>query len=415
MRKYAYIVVLGFIIGLLSSVAFSLDHGIDPNNLGKGMWIYIVSDANLNCTGSSTNTDGMLDYLVNHDIDWISVKCADGTTYWTQFSTTLVTKAHARNLKIFGYNRCKYPNSAATEGAKLNTALSYGADGAIFDAETEYEGNYSTQVATLCSTVKNAYPNHFLALTSFAYIRWHLTLPWSTFRTYVHANMPQCYWKAMGYAPEKVANDMIDDIKTYWGASYTVIPIGQAYDSVLSSEITQFNTAINARSTEVVGLGTGISWWSAQHATASNFDAIKDAPLLSGLTEVIVDNANAGFSASSNWLTGTSSLDKYGINYRYRSTASVSDSALFSASLPSSGTWQVYAWWPAGTNRSATAPYVVYYSGGSTTISVNQQVNGGKWNSLGAWYMNSGTNNVRVSCWTTTGYVVMADAVKWVK
>jgi len=417
MRKYALIVVLSCIAGLLSSLAFSLDHGIDPNNLGKGMWIYVVSDANLNCTGSSTDTDGMLTYLVNHDIDWISVKCADGTTYWTQFSTTLVTQAHNHNLKIFGYNRCKYPGSAASEGAKLNTALSYGADGAIFDAEAEYEGNYSSQVATLCSTVKNAYPNHFLALTSFAYIRWHTTLPWSTFKTYVHANMPQCYWKAMGYTPTKVANDMIDDIKTYWGASRTTLPIGQAYDSTPSADITTFNAAVNARKTEVTGLGTGISWWSTQHATASNFDAIKDAPLGGGggPTEVIVDNSDAGFSASSNWSTGTSSTDKYGTNYRYRSTAAVSDPAQWSVSLPSSGTWQVYAWWPAGTNRSATAPYVVYYSGGSQTISVNQQTNGGKWNLLGSWSMNSGSNKVQLSCWTTTGYVVMADAIKWVK
>jgi hypothetical protein len=269
MKKYSRIVFWGCIIGLLSSMAFPLANGVDPNNLGKGMWIYILSDANLNCTGSSTNTDGMLDYLVNHDIDWISVKCADGTTYWSQFSTSLVSKAHARNLKIFGYNRCKYPSSAASEGARLNTALSYGADGAIFDAEAEYEGNYSSQVAILCSTVKNAYPNHFLALTSFAYIRWHQSLPWSTFRNYVHANMPQCYWKAMGYTPEKVANDMTDDIINYWGASRTVLPIGQAYDSTPSSEITRFNTAVNARYGDVAGLGTGISWWSTQHPHAN--------------------------------------------------------------------------------------------------------------------------------------------------
>ncbi|MBN1902449.1 hypothetical protein JW926_14075, partial [Candidatus Sumerlaeota bacterium] len=314
MRKLTLVSVLVCIIGLFGAAAFPLDNGVDPNNLGKGMWIYILSDANKNCTGSTTNTDGMLNYLVNHDIDWISVKCGDGTTYWTQFSTTLVSKAHSRSMKIFGYNRCKYPNSAYYEANVLRKALSYGADGAIFDCEAEYEGNYSSQVKTLCSRVQSGYPNRFRALTSFAYIRWHQSLPWSTFKTYVHANMPQCYWKAMGYTPEKVANDMTDDIITYWGASRTVIPIGQAYDSTPSTEITRFNTAINARIGDVAGLGTGISWWSVQHATSYNFDAIKDAPLGGGGggTEVIVDNANGGFSASSNWSTGTSSTDKYG-------------------------------------------------------------------------------------------------------
>ena len=415
MRKYTHIVILGCVIGLLTSVAFPLAHGVDPNNLGKGMWIYVLSSANYNCTGSSSNTNGMLDYLVNHDIDWISVKCGDGTTYWSQFSSSLVSKAHDRNLKIFGYNRCKYPYSAYYEANVLRTALSKGADGAIFDAESEYEGNYSSQVATLCSRVKSGYPDHFLALTSFAYIRWHQSLPWSTFRSYVHANMPQCYWKAMGYTPEKVANDMIDDIKTYWGASNTVIPIGQAYNSTPSSEITRFNTAINDRSDEVTGLGTGISWWSVQHATGSNFDAIKDAPLGGGPSEIIVDNADSGFSASSNWWKSTYSSERYGINYHCRSTGSVSDPAQWSVSLPSSGNWKVYAWWTDGSNRPSNIAYIVYHSGGSKNCYVNQQSNGGQWNYLGNWYMNSGSNKVKLSCWTSSGYAVIADAIKWVK
>ncbi|MBN1900225.1 hypothetical protein JW926_02730, partial [Candidatus Sumerlaeota bacterium] len=130
---------------------------------------------------------------------------------------------------------------------------------------------------------------------------------------------------------------------------------------------------------------------------------------------IIVDNANAGFTCSANWATGTSSTDKYGTNYRWRSTQAISDTAQFSASLPSSGTWTVYAWWPQGTNRTPTAPYIVYYSSGSQTKSMNQQVNGGKWNTLGSWSMNSGSNKVKISCWTGTGYVIMADAVKWYK
>ncbi|MGI8905331.1 MAG: hypothetical protein ACR2IE_02440 [Candidatus Sumerlaeaceae bacterium] len=42
----------------------------------------------------------------------------------------------------------------------------------------------------------------------------------------------------------------------------------------------------------------------------------------------------------------------------------------------------------------------------------NQQINGGVWQSLGTFYLLSGTNSVKLSCWTTTGYVVMADAIR---
>ena len=67
----------------------------------------------------------------------------------------------------------------------------------------------------------------------------------------------------------------------------------------------------------------------------------------------------------------------------------------------------------AFSNRSASAPYIIYHSTGTATVRVNQQVNGGKWNYLGTWAMSTG--KVQLSCWTTTGYVVVADAIKWVK
>lgn len=132
-------------------------------------------------------------------------------------------------------------------------------------------------------------------------------------------------------------------------------------------------------------------------------------------TTIIVDNANSGFSTSANWTTGTSSTDKYGADYRWRNVEAVTDQATFSTSLPSSGTWTVYVWYPQGSNRSTDTPYVISTSGGTSTKIVNQQVNGGQWVNAGAYSMNSGANTVKVSCSATTGTVVIADAVKWVK
>jgi N-acetylmuramoyl-L-alanine amidase len=129
----------------------------------------------------------------------------------------------------------------------------------------------------------------------------------------------------------------------------------------------------------------------------------------------IVDNSDGGFSASANWWTGSSSADKYGANYRCRSTEAVSDPANWNVSLGSAGTYTVYAWWPQGTNRPASIGYIVYYSGGSTSIYVNQQASGGQWNTLTSQSMNSGSNNVKLSCWATAGFTVIADAIKWYK
>lgn len=124
----------------------------------------------------------------------------------------------------------------------------------------------------------------------------------------------------------------------------------------------------------------------------------------------IVDNSSAGFTASANWSTGTSATDKYGADYRYRATAAVSDAAQWSASIATAGNYDVSAWWAAGSNRSATAPYVLP---DSSTVSVNQQANGGKWNLLGTKSLAAGANVTKLSCWTTTGFIVLADAVKY--
>ena len=129
-------------------------------------------------------------------------------------------------------------------------------------------------------------------------------------------------------------------------------------------------------------------------------------------TAIVVDNNSAGFSASANWITASSSTDKYGADYRYHSTQAVSDTATWTANV-SAGTHTVYAWWPQGSNRSTTAAYHVANSGGTTVVTVNQQINGGKWNSLGAFNFGGGNTTVQLSCWTTTGFVVVADAIKW--
>lgn len=127
-----------------------------------------------------------------------------------------------------------------------------------------------------------------------------------------------------------------------------------------------------------------------------------------------VDNSNSGFSVVGTWSTGTTATDKYGSNYRFHNTQEISEPATWSGGLVGSGSYSVQAWWSQGANRSAVAPYIVYHSTGSTTVYVNQQLNGGKWNGLGTFNVNAGVNQVKLSCWTTTGFVVLADAARWV-
>jgi hypothetical protein len=130
--------------------------------------------------------------------------------------------------------------------------------------------------------------------------------------------------------------------------------------------------------------------------------------------EVITDNTDAAFTASTNWWATTSTAGFYGTNYQVRSTAAVSDAATWSQNLPVSGTYKVYARWTTGSNRSTTASYFVYHTGGSAQVTVNQQQNNGTWILLGTYNFNAGTaGRVALSCWTTAGFYVVADAVKF--
>jgi hypothetical protein len=136
-------------------------------------------------------------------------------------------------------------------------------------------------------------------------------------------------------------------------------------------------------------------------------------------TSIIIDSnqsangSNARISVSSNW-TGSSASTDYNTGYYWAGTAAVSDAAEFEFYLPSAQTRTIDAWWVSGANRSATAPFIAYNASGTKLgqVNANQQINGGKWVALGTYNFSAGWNKVVLSRWTTTGYVVVADAVR---
>jgi len=138
-------------------------------------------------------------------------------------------------------------------------------------------------------------------------------------------------------------------------------------------------------------------------------------------TGIVVDNNNASnnsatgrFEASTNWTASSGTAGYYGSNYQFASTAAVSDGATFWFYLPAAATKTVDAWWTAGTNRSAAAPFIAYNAAGTQvgSANVNQQAGGGRWNAIGTWSFSAGWNRVVLSRWAAAGYVVVADAIQ---
>lgn len=167
--------------------------------------------------------------------------------------------------------------------------------------------------------------------------------------------------------------------------------------------------------TNTIVLDSSESWNGGNPNAVISADAVgmtRTGPLV---VDVIVDNSDSGFSASNNWFPSTSVPGYYGDNYHARSTASVSDAATWTATLPQDGTYKVYARWTTGSNRATAAPYIVTTANGNVTVTVNQQQNNGQWVELGEWYLFQGTaQRVALSCWTSSGDFVIADAVRFV-
>ena len=66
--------------------------------------------------------------------------------------------------------------------------------------------------------------------------------------------------------------------------------------------------------------------------------------------------------------------------------------------------------WPASTSNSAGVPFDINHAGGTTTVTRDQQANGGQWVSLGTYNFNAGqTGNVLIR---TTGRVQVSNDVQ---
>lgn len=118
---------------------------------------------------------------------------------------------------------------------------------------------------------------------------------------------------------------------------------------------------------------------------------------------------------SGNWTASNNVSGFFNTGYWWRTTGSSSDLAEFRAHLDAPKTMVVEAWWPAASDRSSSAPFIIFDGNGNQldTVYVNQKASGGQWVTLGTYAFTAGWNVVGLSRWTTPGSVVVADAVRF--
>jgi hypothetical protein len=154
--------------------------------------------------------------------------------------------------------------------------------------------------------------------------------------------------------------------------------------------------------------GTGIDSIVGGAGQAVEVDADNLAsPPASGSQGVIVTGA---------WSASTSNSGFYGTNYLTDGNSGKGTKTVqWTPQIPTAGTYQVYARWTSGSNRSNHVPYTITHQGAASSVFENQMANNNVWVLLGTYTLNAGTSSsVSVSNAGTTGYVI-ADAVRFLQ
>ena len=137
---------------------------------GDGMWIWYVSRS------SGGDLARIAHKAHRHGIETVYIKSSDGSSAWSQFTRSLVSYLHARNLRVCGWQFVYgiHPGAEARRGAE---AVRKGADCLVIDAESSYEGRYAAADAYVDKLRRRIGASFPTALTSFPYVDYHPALP----------------------------------------------------------------------------------------------------------------------------------------------------------------------------------------------------------------------------------------------
>ncbi len=345
--------------------------------------------------------EGILD--VNRPMNYFretnSVQAADYRT-WTQFAANEKYNRHViigpglyLNRVDDGIRQMRVTRTPTTSGKK--------ADG-VFG----YDYNTPNNQGIALTTVLNAWvaPSSYDSTTPpiFSQKVAIPTMPWKTSPTRGHLK---------GFISGGSAGNFLD------GASISIT--GPANRTFISDGTGFFGSVDLPPGTYNLNASfNGYTSFSTTFSVTAGSVTTRDVVLAGAPGEIIIDNGQASFVGT--WSSGTSSTDKFGTDYRYINgvTGTATHTATYRPSIPSSGTYDVYIWYPQGSNRASNAPWTISSATGSTTVNVNQQINGGSWILIASGRsFNAGTTGyVRLSnAIGSTAPVVMADGVRFVR
>jgi hypothetical protein len=227
------------------------------------MWIWYVSQS------SGGSLASIVDTARSYGLGTLIIKSGDGTQYWSQFDSQLVSTLHADGLKVcaWQYVYGSQPIAEAEVGAK---AVKSGADCLLIDAESEYQGKYvqaQQYVKKLRQLIGTRYP---VGLAGFPYVDYHPSFPYSVFLGPGGAqyNVPQMYWSDIGTSVDAVYQHTYE-FNTPYGRP--IEPLGEVAGNPPPGQIMRFRQESRSYG------AANVSWWDWQESSARDWEAVGQA------------------------------------------------------------------------------------------------------------------------------------------
>jgi len=129
---------------------------------------------------------------------------------------------------------------------------------------------------------------------------------------------------------------------------------------------------------------------------------------------IVVDNDDDNAIKTGGWASSTSVEGYEGADYLSDgNTGQGTKSVRFVPVIPVSGYYDVALRWTALDNRATNVPVKVFHAGGVQPFTVDQELNGNRWNVLGSFYFNAGSVGSLLLETTGANDFVIADAARW--
>jgi N-acetyl-anhydromuramyl-L-alanine amidase AmpD len=167
----------------------------------------------------------------------------------------------------------------------------------------------------------------------------------------------------------------------------------------------------------LIGLTSNTNYQFRIHSHIGANDVISSPFSFSTDLSLIIDNPQALFSGP--WTLGTSSPGQYGVSYQYVTTTTngaADATATYTPTILTPGKYDVFIWYPAGTNRSANVPIYFFSNNGYQAQAVDQRTGGGVWRLVIPALDFAAGNAGSAVIGNNTGEpdkLVMADAFRW--